>query len=362
MDDEDAETRWQRAAADAGTDKPPAFLSAEWVHVVQAQGITDEDTYLASHRRGRGRPLPAAQRRQVWQAIQAFEQGLRADGRWTHTMIADEAARHLAQQEPPFEHIVVDEIQDLHPAHWRLLRAAVKVKPEDLFLTGDPHQRIYGHRVSLKSVGINIGGRRSSKLTLSYRTSAEILQWSLRMLGHHHEIGLDDSADDLGSYRSSFSGQAPDVVGADTRDEELAGLVETVQQWRAEGIDWEDVAVVGRSRWIWGSAAGALKKAGVPTVELRKAGAESAVRLGTMHGLKGLEFRAVAVVGVREASSPQEHHPRVGGRGRAPQRDAGRAQPPVRRGDPAPRAPACVVVRHAQPVPARSRQSHQKRQ
>ena len=222
-------------------------------------------------------------------------------------MIADEAARLVAQDdEPPFEHIVVDDIQDLHPAHWRLLRAAVKVKPEDLFLTGDPHQRIYGHRVSLKSVGINIGGRRSSKLTLSYRTSAEILQWALRMLGDNHETGLDDRADDLASYRSSFSGDAPEVVGAETRDEEHAGLVEAVQQWHADGIDWEDIAVVGRSRWVYGSAAGALRKAGVPTVELRKAGGESAVRAGTMHGLKGLEFRAVAVVGVREGVVPRQ--------------------------------------------------------
>ena len=43
-----------------------------------------------------------------------------------------------------------------------------------MFLAGDTHQRIYDNYVSLGSLGINIRGR-SSKLTLSYRTTHEIL-------------------------------------------------------------------------------------------------------------------------------------------------------------------------------------------
>ncbi|WP_433784416.1 protein kinase domain-containing protein [Actinomycetospora sp. CA-101289] len=305
LDDKDADARWRRAAAEAGTTQTPAFLDAEWEQVVLAQQITSEAEYLACERRGRGKPLPASQRAPVWRAIESFAEGLRADSKWTYMTIADEAARLLAAEDTPYEHVVVDEIQDLHPAHWRLLRVAVKPKPEDLFLTGDPHQRIYGHRVSLKTVGINIGGRRSTKLSLSYRTSAEILAWALRMLGDHHETGLDDVADDLASYRSAFSGSKPEVVGASTREEEMAELAEAVRQWHEDGIDWEDIAVVGRGQHIWRSAASALRKADVPVVELRKAAGESAVRVGTMHGLKGLEFRAVAVVGVSDGVIPR---------------------------------------------------------
>lgn len=305
LDDKDADARWREAAVAAGASQNPPFLEAEWEQVVLAQRIASEEAYLACERRGRGKPLPASQRRPVWAAIEAFAAGLRADGKWTHMMIADEAARLLAADEPPYEHVVVDEIQDLHPAHWRLVRAAVKAKPEDLFLTGDPHQRIYGHRVSLKSVDIHIGGRRSTKLSLSYRTSAEILAWSLRMLGNHHETGLDDVADNLATYRAAFSGTEPDVLGAETREEEMADLTEAVRQWRDDGIDWEDIAVVGRGQHIWRSAASAMRKADVPVVELRKAAGESAVRVGTMHGLKGLEFRAVAVVGVSEGVIPR---------------------------------------------------------
>ncbi|SDW25481.1 UvrD/REP helicase N-terminal domain-containing protein [Saccharopolyspora shandongensis] len=46
-------------------------------------------------------------------------------------------------------HVVVDEAQDLNPAHWRLLRGVVPVGPDDLFICEDAHQRIYGDRVAL---------------------------------------------------------------------------------------------------------------------------------------------------------------------------------------------------------------------
>jgi superfamily I DNA/RNA helicase len=40
-------------------------------------------------------------------------------------------------------------------------------------------------------------------------------------------------------------------------------------------------------------------------VELSMAGDASAVRIGSMHGLKGLEFRAVAVIGVGDGVIPR---------------------------------------------------------
>ena len=40
--------------------------------------------------------------------------------------------------------------------------------PDDIFIAGDTHQRIYENRVSLREVGINIAGR-SSRLNISAR-------------------------------------------------------------------------------------------------------------------------------------------------------------------------------------------------
>ena len=61
--------------------------------------------------------------------------------------------------QPPYRYVIIDEGQDLHPAQWRLLRAAVAEGPNDLFIVGDAHQRIYDNRVSLAKLGINVRGR-----------------------------------------------------------------------------------------------------------------------------------------------------------------------------------------------------------
>ncbi|GAA3129569.1 UvrD-helicase domain-containing protein [Streptosporangium carneum] len=74
-----------------------------------------------------------------------------------------------------YRHVVVDEAQDLNPAHWKMLRTMVRLGPDDIFLVGDTHQRIYDNHVSLGSLGVNIRGR-SSRLTLCYRSTREILR------------------------------------------------------------------------------------------------------------------------------------------------------------------------------------------
>jgi superfamily I DNA/RNA helicase len=62
--------------------------------------------------------------------------------------------------------------------------------------------------------------------------------------------------------------------------------------------------VAARAGWIWKEAAAALNGAGVATVSLGAKGRKDAVRVGTMHGMKGLEFQAVAVIGVAEGTVP----------------------------------------------------------
>jgi superfamily I DNA/RNA helicase len=42
----------------------------------------------------------------------------------------------------------------------------------------------------------------------------------------------------------------------------------------------------------------------MPTVKLATSGKRDAIRVGTMHGMKGLEFQAVAVIGVSEGAVP----------------------------------------------------------
>ncbi len=298
------QARWAQAAADIGLAFTPAFLQNEWEQVILAKGLRTEQAYLICPRNGRGRPLTKAQRAQVWRAAQRVTAELTTTRESTHLQLADEATRLLWQvARPRYRHILVDEAQDLHPSQWRLLRAAVAPGPDDLFIAADPHQRVYDNRVSLASLGITVRGR-SRRLSLNYRTTQEILNWAVPLLGNEPVTGLDGEVDSLLGYRSPMHGPAPQVRMAANRTEELALLTERICSWLADGIELNAIGVTARSAALVREARTALEAAGIATVSLNGRGSTKAVLAGTMHAMKGLEFQAVAAIGVEQGLVP----------------------------------------------------------
>jgi len=296
--------RWAEAAAALGLELTPAFLKNEWEQVILAQDLRSEHAYLPCLRTGRGRPLTKAQRSRVWQAAQQVMAELATARRTTHLQLANEATHLLREAGAPrYRHILVDEAQDLHPAQWRLLRAAVAEGPDDLFIAADPHQRIYSSRASLASLRISVRGR-SRKLSLNYRTTQEILAWAMPLLGSDPVTGLDGEADSLLGYRSPMHGQRPQVRLAATRGEEFGFLSERIRSWLAAGFEPGAIWVTARSAGLVREARGALKADGLETTSISTRGGAAGVRAGTMHAMKGLEFQAVAVIGVEESAVP----------------------------------------------------------
>jgi superfamily I DNA/RNA helicase len=85
----------------------------------------------------------------------------------------------------------------------------------------------------------------------------------------------------------------------------LEGLADQVMEWVTGGVDEEDVGVAVRSTWELGGLATALRRAGLQVWELKRDLPKGdGVRIGTMHRMKGLEFRCVAVAGVDDESLP----------------------------------------------------------
>jgi superfamily I DNA/RNA helicase len=295
---------WTTTTTRAGLSFAPSFLNREWEHVILAQDLQTEQDYLACSRAGQGTPLGKAQRRQVWQLAQQVEAELAATGRSTFVQLANEAVRYLrAGGGAPYRHVIVDEGQDLHPAQWRLLRAAVPPGPDDMFIVSDAHQRIYENHVSLARVGVNVRGR-SRRLTVNYRTTQEILALAVPTLGKASVTGLDDEADTLTGYRSPLHGPPPEIHGAATRDAELQALVERVRGWISDGIEPHAIGVAARSVRLSQQVSHALQAAGIRAVSLAAKASKDAVRVGTMHGMKGLEFQAVGVFGVSDGIVP----------------------------------------------------------
>ncbi|MFD0774554.1 UvrD-helicase domain-containing protein [Streptomonospora algeriensis] len=297
----DLEALWDEAGAESGFSG--AFLLAEWEQVILAQNLRTERAYREAARRGRGGRLGADRKPALWRAVLDATERMNAANQWTFTQVAAAAADILERTgERRYHHVVVDEAQDLHPSKWRLIRALAPEGPDDLFIAGDPHQRIYDHRVSLASLGVNVRGR-SRRLSVSYRSTQEILSWAVQVLGTAPTTGLDDLEDRLDTYSSPLHGRRPTVKGCTDRDAELDCLVEQVQQWLDQGIEAGSIGISGRTRKVADAAFERLKEAGIECGTLIKG---PGVRVGTMHAMKGLEFRCVAVIGVEEGLVPRE--------------------------------------------------------
>ncbi|RFU39432.1 DNA helicase [Actinomadura logoneensis] len=289
---------WKRIIKRLGLPFTEGFLAAEWRDVVLGRGVADADAYLAAKRSGRGRALGHLQKAQVWHAVSAFSEELTERNVWTYESMCAEAARLLADAEDkPYDHVIVDEAQDLHPVRWRLLRAAVAEGRDDLFIAGDTHQRIYGNTVSLRGLGIKVAGR-SFRLTVNYRTTAEILGWSLNLLSGVRVDDMDEGLEKLSGCRSDVHGSPPTAIGHPTRQRELDQLAEKIGAWISSGVSPEEIGVAARSNKLVDEAVGALDRAGVAAASLARKTPDGAVRAGTMHRMKGLEFRCVAVIGV----------------------------------------------------------------
>lgn len=304
------ETAWTRALAAHALDFPPVFYREEWSKVLQAQDVTDEAGYLRARRAGRGQRLTRGQRRHVWTVLAEYRQQLDLLGVSEHADLIREARLALKQSPGfPYSAVVADEIQDFRTADLLLLRALVPEGPNDIFVVGDSHQRIYGHKASLSACGISVRGQRSRKLRINYRTTHEIRNWAVARLEGLSIDDLDEGSDSLKGERSLRSGAPPTVEYYPDLNTEAREIAALVRAWLEEGVKPESICVVARTNdLVQGTYAPALRTHGVETVvidtEADKLG--PGVRIATMHRVKGLEFERMILAGIQKGLMPYE--------------------------------------------------------
>ena len=280
------------------------FLAAEYRAVVLALPEHTREAYLKAKRTGRGVRLNRVQRAAVWRVVEAFERAVASSGRTTFDVLAVRAAELVA---PQYDHLIVDEGQDLHAGHWRVLRGLVIPGPNDLFVCEDSHQRIYGERVVLGHFGIETRGR-SRRLTLNYRTSRQNLLFAMGVIGDESVVDLDGDAETIAGYRSAFSGPDPDRRAFPNGAEETKAVVAQVRTWLDDGVSASAIAILARRSTEQESVRVALKEAAIPVQLLQRDGAgnDDSVTISSMHRAKGTEYSRVIVMGASAGIVPLE--------------------------------------------------------
>jgi len=269
------------------------FLISEWTNVIDAWGLTSLDAYSTVQRMGRKSRLGPNQRASLWPVFQAVREAL-AEERYTtwanvFTGLADAFAQRSLK---PFDHVIIDEAQDLAPAELRFFAALSPAKADGLFLSGDVGQRIFQHPCSWASLGVDVRGR-SHTLKVCYRTSQQIRRAADRLLPTVLR-DIDGLEDERRGIVSVFEGPAPEVKSLASAEIEAEIVRQTIKNWLEEGIAPREIGLfvrttqlVARARAAIGGLAGADEMVTVP-----------------MSLAKGLEFRAVIVMACDQGVLP----------------------------------------------------------
>ena len=303
---------WQDAFAAVDPGKyDEAFYRAEWDHVVQFNGLTTRQEYFRTPRIGRTSPLPRAEKARVWEVMEEYRRALRGHGlvEWPDAI---RETRLYLENNPgtlPYRAIVVDEAQDLHPEHWKLLATLApsgEAAHDNLFIVGDAHQRIYGRKLVLSRLGINIRGR-ASRLKINYRTTEAIRRWSTALLEGVEIDDLDDGLDTTAGYKSIRDGVEPEVRAFDTLKQEQIFITDRIKALTTTAEPKAICLVARTHRQLTQDYIPALEKAGIEHTLLDKNTDNDEVpgiRLATMHRVKGLEFAHMLLAGIDKGQVP----------------------------------------------------------
>lgn len=284
-----------------------SFLNLEYQNVILYNNVSSLEEYLKVSRIGRGKPITRKQKMEIWQLIELYVKKKIQDGYIDRAELFNKTAEYFNKQQiKPFKYIIADEIQDLSNVELRFLRSLVEAKGNDLFLVGDPFQKIYARRINFTSAGISLRGNKSKQLKINYRTSEEIKRLALSAINGVNYDDFDGENETLNGYMSLFHGSIPTYDLFKTKSEELDAIVNSIKEYKNNGFKYNDIAIGCRTKDAIKEIKNHFHKLKIPYSDnsINSSKDINGIVLSTFHGLKGLEFKAVILSDVNNRTSP----------------------------------------------------------
>lgn len=287
----------ESAASVPGHSFKIAFLCSEWLDIVDARRLRTWEAYRDVRRLGRKTRLSEAQRLLLWRIFEQVDARLTQQGVQTRSAQSHRLADQIATMtHKPYQHVVIDEAQDISIGQMRLLAALCGTQPNGLFFAGDLGQRIFQQPFSWKALGVDVRGR-SRNLKVNYRTSHQIRAQADRLLDD--EIAdIDGNAENRKGTTSVFNGPPPAIQECADEAQERQTVAAWLRARANERIALHEIGIIVRSSAELPRATAAAEAAGLPykLLDQQVDTVVGSVAIGTMHLAKGLEFRAVAVM------------------------------------------------------------------
>ena len=174
----------------------------------------------------------------------------------------------LAEIQQQYEHMLVDEFQDMNRASGVLLRelagSACRV-----WVVGDPNQAIYGFRgASSANIGnftIDFPGATVLPLSRNYRSRPDLV--SLAESFRYQHLQADSQAVKNQPVRPTELDAYVTLATANNEASEIAGVIHDIRAKHAAGYAYKDMAILCRTRSTVQKFSRAFVQAGLPVVE-----------------------------------------------------------------------------------------------
>lgn len=209
---------------------------------------------------------------------------------------------------PKFEHVLVDEYQDVNSMQIELLNL---LSPGNIFVVGDPRQSIFGWRGSeiryvldfAKDPDVEI-----INLDRNYRSSEKIVSFMNHAI---RDFGFPDLKSEV-----NFNDSRIAILDFESEEAEKMFVLNKILESQ---IPRDEIFVLARTNRQLFELSETLNRAGikhiVKTDEINKPimSKDGEVTLATIHAIKGLEAREVFVIGCNEQNFPckASDHPTI---------------------------------------------------
>jgi ATP-dependent DNA helicase UvrD/PcrA len=168
-------------------------------------------------------------------------------------LLSDLEARAFAQSR--CRHLLVDEFQDLNPAHMLLIRL-MSAPGYDCFGVGDDDQVIYGYAGATPEYLINFQeyfpGSHEYALGVNYRCPPQVVTAANNVLSYNRQripktiTTPPGRSDTLAEFDPPVRGRGPISVVRSPAQQLPQSAVAAISAWRAGGVEVQDIAVLSR--------------------------------------------------------------------------------------------------------------------
>ena len=310
--DEESLKLWREVLETEVTEFDEKFLYDEYIDVIVYFGNTDVKSYMMQQRVGRTKALSRKQRIEIWKLVEKYIE-LKQERKVVDRLeLFNETTKYLNDNNiRPYTNVIADEFQDFSNPELKFLRAFVAEGRNDVFLTGDPMQRIYsGRKINFGAAGINVRGVRSRRLKINYRTTEPIKKVAVSVIKGITFEDMDGGTESMNGYVSLIhGGEKPiyKIVGNAT--DEVTQTAEWVNECINNQINANDICIAAPSMGLMKELQSYLHTNGIAYKVLKgtsKQGASNGISLCTLHSLKGLEFKVVVLIGINERNIPSK--------------------------------------------------------